>query len=307
MKVLITGATGYIGSAVSKRLLSVGHSVIALVRSQSVSKLPAGLEKFIGDLREPSSLTQAARKADAVIHTAFVHDFGNFSDAVEIDRKAIAALVDGLANTGKALIVTSGTGLLGDTGEQPVDETATASINSPFRSRALAEQDVLDSALRGVRSVVLRLAMYVYGKGGSVFAPFLIEDAHEAGLARYINTGEQKTSTVHIDDVAEMYNIALSKAPAGQLYNVSAQSGVTAKQISEAIAISLGCPSCSITLEQAQELWGHSLAYYFSINNQISAAKANRELGWTPSYPLSLQQEIEQGYSSQCQLGVTIK
>lgn len=301
MKVFLTGATGYIGSVVAEKLQAAGHSVIGLARNEAADATlrERGIEPHRGDLRDLESLARGARAADGAIHTAFIHDFNDFEGAVRVERAAIAAFVDALSGSGKPFIATSGTGLLGDTGERPVDEEFPVKPDFVLATRAEAEQDILRAAERGVRSVALRLPLHVYGRGGSVFGPMWIKAAREAGVTRYIASGENKLSAVHVDDAAQLYVLALEKASAGSVFHASAEFGITGKALAKAIGRLVGCKVESISIEEATATMGPALAAFMSINNQTNAAKAMQQLGWKPQASVSFLEDIEHGsYSS---------
>ncbi|MBD2774510.1 NAD-dependent epimerase/dehydratase family protein [Iningainema sp. BLCCT55] len=250
----------------------------------------------MADLRDTDKLAQAAQEADGVIHTAFIHDFSNFAEVVQIERNVIAAFVSALSGSGKPFVATSGTGVIGDTGERIVDDTEKVSSEDIFLTvRAKAEQDIHSAAKHNIRSSILRLPVFVYGRGGSTFIPFLIKDAREAGVARYVEPGNNKYSVVHVDDVAELYVLALEKGTAGSVYHAVSESGITVKAIAQATANLLGCEAQGISKDEAKKLWGKELATFFSINNQISSSKAEKELGWKPQVTSKILEDIEHG------------
>ena len=297
----MTGATGYIGSAVARLLTKEGHTVLGTVRRDAAADQlqRAGIVPIPGDLQVPATLLEAVRivEPDAVIHTAFIHDFGEWEEAVRADRAAVAAFAAALAGTGKTLISTSGTGFLGDTGSIPVDESFPADPASPFRARADAERDVLRAAdTHGLRTVVLRLPLYVYGNGGSVFVPARISLARKHGFSPFIGGGENRVSALHVEDAARLYLSALNHAPAGgTLYHGAAESGITDRAIAEAIGRFVEVPAQSVTRTEADTLFGPGLAAFFAINSQISADKAQQELGGSPQAKSTLLTDIEFG------------
>jgi nucleoside-diphosphate-sugar epimerase len=297
MNVFLTGATGYLGSHAAARLLAVGHTVVGLARDAAAeAKLrQRGIVPFRGDLRRPDALADAARRADAVVHAAFSHDTASFEEALRLDREATAALIDALAGTGKPLIATSGSGLLGDTGPDPVGEDFPVDPSFLLAPRSAAEQDVLRAAGRGVRAAVLRFPLYVYGNGGSVFVPWLIGQARTAGAVPYVGTGEHKSSAVHVEDAAELYLAALERAPAGSLYHGAAEHGVTARALAEAIGRARGVPARSVPREQAAADWGPRMAAFLSMNNQTASERAMAQLGWRPKAYTTLLKDAEFG------------
>ena len=170
-----------------------------------------------------------------MIHTAFSHNFDDYDDAVKLDRKVIESLSESLANTNKPLIVTSSSAVLGETRTNEADEDYPFAENSSRRLRGEAERDVLQLSSKGIRPVVLRLPLFVYGRSGSSFVPFVINQAKKENSANYIESGEQKVSAVHVEDAADLYLLALETSTAKGLYNVSAET-VSMKEMSEAIA-----------------------------------------------------------------------
>lgn len=297
MKVFLTGATGYIGTVVTEKLLAAKHSIIGLARNEAAAeKLRArNVEPFLADLRDTDKLAYAAREADGVIHTAFIHDFSDFEGAVQVERNVIATFVSALSGSGKPFVATSGTGVMGDTGSRIIDDTETFSPKDALAVRAAAEQDIQSAAQHNLRSIILRLPIFVYGRGGSGFTPFLIKDARSAGVARYVEPGDFKYSVVHVDDVAELYVLALEKGTAGSVYHAVSESGITVKAIAGAIARLVGCEAKGISKEEAEKVWGLQLATFFSINNQVSSSKAEKELGWKPQVNISMLEDIEHG------------
>ncbi len=295
MKVFLTGATGYVGSVVAEKLKGKGHKVIGLARNEAAeTKLrEKGIEPLHGDLKDVESLKRGASETDATIHTAFIHDFSDYDGAVRTETAAVAAFSEALAGTNKPFIATSGAAFLGDTREAEADEDYPYDRNSPFFSRAESEQDIVKMSQKGVRSVVLRLPLFVYGRGGSSFVPFLISQARTAGAANYVGAGNERVSAVHVEDAADLYVLALETGTAKNLYNVSAET-VSLKDLNEAAARLLDVKAKSISAEAAQKQFG-AMFGFLSINNQLSAEKAQRELGWRPRVNTTITDDIENG------------
>jgi len=295
MKVFLTGASGYVGSVVAEKLLGKGYKVTGLARGDAAeAKLSERkIASARGDLQDFAALKKAASEADAVIHTAFSHNFSDYDDAVKLDRQVIAAFAESLARTNKPFIVTSSSAVLGDTRGIEADEDFPFDRNSSRLLRGEAERDVLQLASKGIRGVVLRLPLFVYGRGGSSFVPFMIRQAREAGAANYIELGEQKVSAAHVEDVADLYALALEKGTAKGLYNVAAES-VSLKDLSESIARLLNVKAQSISKEKARENFG-KMFEFLSIDNQLSAEKARRELGWRANANRTILDDIENG------------
>lgn len=295
MKIFLTGATGYIGSVVAEKLKGKGHEIIGLARNdESEAKLrERKIEPLRGDLKDLESLKRGAGEADAVVHTAFIHDFGGYASAVESDRAATGAFAEVLTHTNKPFITTTGAAFLGDTGDRLADENFPADRDSPFYSRAEAEQDALVLSQKGIRSIVIRLPLFVYGRGGSSFVPFLINQAKEKGSANYIESGAKRVSALHVQDAADLYALALETSTGKGLYNAAAES-VSFRELSEAIARLVGVKAKSISAEQAREEFG-ALYGFLSISNQLDASKARHELGWSPKDFHGILDDIENG------------
>jgi nucleoside-diphosphate-sugar epimerase len=296
MKIFLTGATGYIGSAVAEKLRAKRFEVVGLARSEEAeTKLNAnGIDALRGDLNDLESLTRGAKKADAVIHTAFVHDFADYDSAVETETAAIAAFADALAGTNKPFIATTGSAFLGDTGENVADEDYPADRNSPFFARSEAEANILRMSAKGVRNVVLRLPLFVYGRGGSSFVPFLIEQAKGAGAANYLDAGAKKVSALHVEDAADLYVLALETSTAKGLYNVAAET-VSLKDLNESVARLLNIEAKRVSAEELEKQFGAMMFGFLSIANQVSAEKARRDLGWRANANKTITDDIENG------------
>ena len=295
MKVFLTGATGFIGSVVAERLKGKGHKVVGLARNdESEAKLNAkNIETVRGELHDFEVLKNAASEADAVIHTAFSHNFADYNDAVKLDRDVIKTFGEALAQTNKPLIITSSSSILGDTRSNEADEDYPFGENSPRKFRGESERDVLQLSSKGIRGIVLRLPLFVYGHSGSSFVPFVIKQSKQTGSANYIESGEQKVSAVHVEDAADLYVLALETGTAKGLYNVAAES-VSMKEMNESAARLLDLKAKSIGEEKAKEQFG-KMFDFLSINNQMSAEKARRDLRWSPAADRLILDDIENG------------
>lgn len=295
MKVFLTGATGFVGSVVAEKLKGKGHKVSGLARNDEAEAklLEKNIEVVRGELHDFDVLKNAAREADAVIHTAFSHNFDDYNDAVKLDRNVIAVFAEALAQTNKPLIVTSSSAVLGDTKSYEADEDYPFDQNSTRLMRGEAERDVLQLSQIGIRSIVLRLPLFVYGRSGSSFVPFVINQAKKENSANYVESGEQKVSAVHVEDAADLYLLALETSTAKRLYNVAAES-VSLKEMNEAVARLLDVPAKSISREKAKEQFG-KMFEFLSINNQLSSEKARRDLKWLPNSYNSILDDIENG------------
>jgi nucleoside-diphosphate-sugar epimerase len=233
MRVFLTGATGYIGSAVAERLLAAGHQVSALARSNtSNDKLrSAGITPVPGDFTDPGSVGAASRSAEGVISMATTYD-------PKIDGPAIDAILEALAGSNKPFVYTSGIWSHGDTGGKVVDETSPPNPAALVAWRQAVEDRVLQGAKRGTRSIVIRPAI-VYGRGGGIPAGF-VDSARKEGAARYIGSGKNHWPMVHLDDLADLYLLALEKAPAGTLLLGASGESQPVREIAEAASRGAG-------------------------------------------------------------------
>ncbi|WP_027350677.1 NAD-dependent epimerase/dehydratase family protein [Halotalea alkalilenta] len=284
MNVFITGATGFIGGSVAHRLIEAGYRVRGLVRSEEKAERlrAAGIEPVLGSLDDHQLLVREAQRADGAINAAD-------SD----HRAAIEALIEGLEDSGKPLLHTSGSSMIGDDvagnqlSERIFDEQTPFIVEPGKQPRHAIDQLVLAAKDRGIRSVVLCNTM-IYGTGRglnphSVQIPPLVDQARESGIVRIVGQGINRWSNVHIDDVAELYLLALEKAPAGAFYFVE-NGEASYAEIGAAIARRLGTgPVQSWSVEQAIPRWGRAHAQYsFGSNSRVRAKRAREELGWAP-------------------------
>jgi nucleoside-diphosphate-sugar epimerase len=290
MKIFMTGATGYIGSVIVEKLVQAGHQVEGLARSAASAQAlqDLGAEPRLGSLSDTQLLTDAAREADGVIQNAF--DLrADFVSATTDEARAVDALIAGLHGSGKPLVYTSGTGGLGDTGTIVFDEeTPIPAPQSPtveaLQRRFATEKAVTGAA--GLRGVALR-PPNVYGRGGGQSVLWLIgAAAQKLGAAPYpVGAGDNLWSLVHVDDLADLFVLAVEKAPAGELFHAATQNGLRTADIAAAIGHGVGLRGKTVALERADladALGVPPLADYWSTNSQISGAKARRVLGWDP-------------------------
>lgn len=282
MRIFVTGATGFVGSAVVAELLAAGHQVLGLVRSEAAasSLTAAGATPHRGDLTDLASLRSGAALCDAVIHTAFIHDFSKFAENCAIDREAIAALGATLAGSGRQLVVTSGTGLLAQGG------TVTEETDPPPGSALprVSEQAAMEWASQGVHVAVVRLPPSVHGDGDHGFVPLLIGIARAKGEAAYIGDGMNHWAAVHRLDAAVLYRRIVEHAPATARYHGSAEPGVPFRAIAEVIGRRLGLPVASKTGEDAAAHFGW-FTHFAGMGNLASSERTRAALGWQPSQP----------------------
>ena len=281
MKIFVTGATGFVGSAVVKELIQAGHQVVGLARNDAGAKslLTAGANVHRGSLEDLESLHSGATAADGVIHTAFIHDFSNYGPAAEADRRAIETLGGALAGSDRPLIVTSGTLLAQRQGPLAAEEDA-HNPNFPRKS----EDAALALAAHGVRATLLRLPPSVHGNGDHGFVPRLITIAREKGVSAFIGDGLNRWPAVHRLDAAHLYRLVLEKSSVGATYHGVADEGVPTRDIAEIIGRHLNLPVVSKSHEEAADHFGW-IGLFFGIDAPASSALTQERLGWRPVQP----------------------
>ena len=281
MRVFVTGATGFIGSAIVRELIDAGHQVLGLARSDAGAKSLAatGAKVHRGDVEDLDSLRSGVAASDGVIHTAFIHDFSKFEANCEIDKRAIEALGTALAGSDRPLIVTSGTAIAFTPGRLTTEEDAP---NSPI-PRVASEKAAASVAAQGVRVLVMRLPQ-VHDPVKQGLISYMIDVARQKGVSAYVGDGHNRWPAVHRLDAAHLYRLALEKGSAGARYNAVAEEGIPLREIAEVVGRGLKVPVVSKSAEEAGEHFGW-LAHFVGADVPASSALTQQRLGWRPKGP----------------------
>jgi nucleoside-diphosphate-sugar epimerase len=300
MRVFVTGASGWIGSAVVPELLGAGHQVVGLARSDALTA--AGAEVHRGSLDDLDVLRDAAAGSDGVIHLAFKHELafsGDFQGAADADRRAVETLGEVLVGSGRPLLIASGTlgvmpGRVASEQDGHGSDSAVAAWGDGPRTRQATAEYVLWLASRGVRSSVVRLPPTNHGDGDNGFLAFLVDIAREKGVSGYIGNGTNRWPAVHRLDSARLFRLGLEQAPAGSTLHAVADEGVPIREIAAVIGRHLDLPAVSISPEDAG---GHFawLAGFLAADSPASSALTRELLGWQPTQ-LGLIEDLEQGH-----------
>jgi nucleoside-diphosphate-sugar epimerase len=292
MRVFVTGATGFIGTAIVRELTGAGHQVLGLARSDASAQrlIESGAEVHRGDLEDLESLRSGAAQSDGVIHAGFIHDFTRFREVCEVDKTAIETIGKVLAGSNRPFIVTSGTALVSP------GQLATEDIIPPFNPAwpRASEQAADAVAAQGVRAAVIRLSPSVHGdddKHG--FIPILVKIAKEKGVSAYTGDGQNRWNAVHRLDAAHLYRLALENAVPGARYHGSGEEAITVKTIAEAIGKQLNLPVVSVAQEAAAEHFGW-FSQMTAIDCPASSRWTQEQLTWRPTHA-TLLTDIENG------------
>ncbi len=283
MRVFLTGATGFIGSAIIPELIKAGHQVLGLTRSDAGAQalIAAGAEAHRGSLEDLESLRSGAAKADGVIHTAFNHDFSRFLENCEMDRRAIEALGEVLVGSQRPLLITSGTGMGNAAPGQPATEDY-VNFHHP-NPRVASELAGASVSEKGVNVSVVRLPQ-VHDTVKQGLVTYAIAVAREKGIAAYVGDGSNRWPAAHVLDVARLYRLALEKGEAGARYHAVGEEGVPAREIAEAVGRGLKVPVVSLSPEEAAGHFGW-LAPFAGWDMPASSALTQERLGWHPTGP----------------------
>jgi nucleoside-diphosphate-sugar epimerase len=292
MRIFVTGATGWIGSAVVPELLAAGHEVVGLARSDAsaaaLAERGAGVQR--GDLDDLDSLRAGAAAADGVVHLGYNHDFSRMADAARTDLVALTALGEALEGTGGPLVFASGVVGLA-TGRPGTEEDSPDPAMHPRVANAAA---ALAFAERGVRPVAVRFAPTVHGPGDPGFTAVLVGIAREKGVAGYVGDGSSRWPAVHLLDAARLVRLAVEDAPAGSVVHAVAEEGVPTRKIAEAIGRGLDLPVSSVPADRAGEHFGW-IAGFFGMDAPASNALTRQRMGWEPAHA-GLIADLDAGY-----------
>lgn len=283
MRVFLTGATGFIGSHIIPELLAAGHEVLGMTRSDKGAEAleAAGVEVHRGELEDVASIRAGAAKADAVIHTAFDHDFSRFAENCEKDRRVIEALGAELKGSDRPLIITSGVGMGEREHGAPAIETV---FNAEHRNPRIASEEAGNAALEtGVDVRVMRLPQVHDTARQGLISPY-VAICREKGVAAYVGDGGNRYSAAHVGDVAKLYVLALNKGRRGERYNAVAEEGVAMRRIAEVVGAGLGLPVTSVSAEEAKAHFGW-FAMFAGFDMPASSELTRQWLGWTPVGP----------------------
>jgi nucleoside-diphosphate-sugar epimerase len=290
MRVFVTGASGWIGSAVVPELLGAGHQVLGLARSDSSAAAiaAAGAEVVRGDLDDLGALRAGAASSGGVIHLAFIHDFTDFEASVGADRRAIETMGAALEGSGKPLVIASGTPAVPGHVATERDESASG---SPVAGRLANAQAALGMAALGVRSSVVGLPRTVHGDGDHHgFIARLIGIARDKGVSGYVSDGSSRWPAVHVLDAAHLFRLAVEQAPPGSRLHAVGDEAVPTRDIAEMIGRHLNLPTASVPAEDFG--W---LGQIFAIDQPASSAQTRELLGWRPVQP-GLIEDLEKGH-----------
>lgn len=283
MRIFVTGASGFVGSAIVKQLLQTGHRVLGLARTDNAAEglIKAGAEVHRGNLEDLESIQKGAAQCDAVIHTAFNHDFTRFKANCEDDRKVILALGAALAGSDRPLVITSGVGLL-NYGRLVTENDRLA--GSDIVPRAASEEAANAVAGQGVNTYIVRLPPTVHGQGDHGFIPIVINIARQKGQSVYIGEGHNRWPAVHRLDAAELYRLIIEKQPEQKIYHAVAEEGIPFRQIATAIGQGLQLPIVGKDGKDAEAHFGW-FTHFAAIDCPASSQQSRASLDWQPRHP----------------------
>ncbi len=282
MRIFMTGATGFIGSALVPELIRAGHQVVGLTRSAAGAEAlrKVGAEALHGTIEDLDSLRRGAADSDGIIHLAFNHDFSQMQKNCEDDRRAILAIGEVLLGSDRPFVVTSATGILANVDGKPSTEDSPSVSWNP---RAVSGEAVKELAERGVNAAVVRLAQ-IHDTRKQGLVPYLLAVARQKGVSAYIGDGGNRWPAAHVSDTARLYRLAIEKAEPGAIYHAVGEEGVPVKAIAEAHARGLKVPLISIKPEEAEAHFGW-LAHFAGNDMPSSSALTQQKLNWKPTGP----------------------
>ncbi|MFM0016486.1 SDR family oxidoreductase [Paraburkholderia sediminicola] len=283
MRIFLTGATGFIGAAIVPELINAGHHVIGMTRSDAGAQalIDAGAEVHRGTLEDPESLRSGAAKADAVIHTAFDHDFSRFVENCEKDKRAIAALGSALAGSDRPLIITSGTGMgSGEHGQPATEDVFNISHPNPRIASEMAGNALLEA---GINVSVVRLPQVHNPFKQGLISP-LVAIAREKGVCAFVGEGRNRWPAGHLSDVARLYRLAVEKREQGVRYHAVGEEGISNREIVEALGRGLNLPVVSISPDEAASHFGW-MAMFVGLDMPASSVQTQARLNWHPTGP----------------------
>ncbi|MCO6147023.1 SDR family oxidoreductase [Flavobacterium sp. NRK1] len=292
MRVFVTGASGFVGSAIVDELLTAGHTVLGLVRSESsAQKLKeSGAEVVMGDINDPDVIRKGAISCDAVIHTAFNHDFSRYSQSCEDDRKVIEFFSDALSGTQKPFVITSAVGILRSEKAITEDDKPASSASV---ARAASEEAAWEASAKGVNTYIVRLPI-VHGKDDHGFIPIVIEMNKEKGQCGYIGEGLNRWPAVHREDAASLYRLIIEKQPEQKVFHPVAEEGVSFKEIAETISKGISLPAKSLSHDEAEAHFGW-FTHFAAMDGYASSEKTRQILNWTPTQ-INFIKDLEDNY-----------
>lgn len=294
MKILVTGATGYVGARVAALLAKRGDDVRGLVRDASrISALPAGVRPIVADLAQVDAVVAHAAGMDAVIHTGFAAHGRAWADAVASESALVDALAQQLRGAPTRLIVSNGTAFYGDAKGRFLDETRSIDETSPGAIRWRATRSAHTTP--GLHGMELRLASFVYGHGGSVFLPILVAHARAHGRSLYVADGANRVSAVHVDAAAAAYVAALDHGQAGAIYHIASDEAPAMRDLAHAIAIGTGAEMKSVSQEEAARALDPFTAMFLALDNGLDSRRARVDLGWSPAGAPGLLWDVAYG------------
>lgn len=295
MRIFVTGATGFVGSAVVDELLAAGHKVLGLARNgeKADALKHRGADVLHGDLSDLACLAEGAGDCDAVIHTAFNHDFSRFAENCEMDARAIEAMGQALDGTARPLVATAGVAMLASPGPVATEQDAPIPPSAAYPRRS--EAAVAALAARGIRASAVRLAPSVHGPGDHGFVPQLVQVAREKGVSAYIRGGLNRWSAVHRLDAARMFRLAVEANAIDARFHAVADEGIPLRDIAALIGRRLGVPVVDISPDEAREHFGW-FAAFASMDAPASSAWTRQCVGWSPDRPGLLGDLEHAGY-----------